>query len=233
MNPILLLYSLCSTLALQTSFAKCLSALGPIAILGHSQAPWYGQVQGDIQHFQKKPTNVFYLSSQVLLIISNIENYFLDLIPFTKMNYYIPLVTLNSLSLRRCSSNFKSIILTWFMELISWVLLRKLISGEHHITLWWYVETDLGNGLVLSGKKPLPEPRASSFRQGMVYTVVSTGINCPGCPIHAHDAHEGRRPKVDWWGRNGASQPISLIWVLHFSKNLSFSDSWGDSCRYQ
>ena len=122
MNPILLLYSLCSTLALQTSFAKCLSALGPIAILGHSQAPWYGQVQGDIWHFQKKPTNVFYLSSQVLLIISNIENYFLDLIPFTKMNYYIPLVT-------------------------------------------------------LSGKKPLPEPRASSFRQGMVYTMVSTGIN--------------------------------------------------------
>ena len=33
--------------------------------------------------------------------------------------------------------------------------------------------------------------------------------------------------------RNGASQPISLIWVLHFSKNLSFSDSSGDSFRYQ
>ena len=54
-----------------------------------------------------------------------------------------------------------------------------------------------------------------------------------GCPIHAHNAHEGWRPKVDWWGRNGASQPISLISVLHFSKNLSFSDSSGDSFRYQ
>ena len=53
-----------------------------------------------------------------------------------------------------------------------------------------------------------------------------------GRPIHAHDGHEGRRPKVDRWGRNGASQLTSLIWVLHFSKNLSFSDSSGDSLRY-
>ena len=51
-----------------------------------------------------------------------------------------------------------------------------------------------------------------------------------GRPSHAH---EGRSPKIDWWGRNGASQLISSIWVLHFSKNLSFSDSSGDSFRYQ
>ena len=36
-------------------------------------------------------------------------------------------------------------------------------------------------------------------------------VSMPGRPIHAHDAPEGRRPKVDWWGRNGASQPFSLI----------------------
>ena len=41
----------------------------------------------------------------------------------------------------------------WWLMYLLWNCRRVIVTGPH----WWYVDIGSGNGLVLSGNKPLPE----------------------------------------------------------------------------
>ena len=115
-----------------------------------------------IEQNYKLLTIYFYLSYLLVFLYWKLARGILDWLPSTipyNLAICYPYLILNSLALVGCGSDSKSVIFeNTFYEISSGALLVKLLLGERHSKPLIISLHGSGNGLVLSGNKPLPEP---------------------------------------------------------------------------
>ena len=77
-----------------------------------------------------------------------------------------PLTKINSLATGKFEWNFRYVIFKWILVIDGWGISGEIVLIWMSLH-WWSVNIVSGNGLVLSGNKPLPEPMLTQISRHM------------------------------------------------------------------